>query len=572
MSANAELAGIFREMAAILELTGANPFRVNAYARAARELGDLTTDVADMDGFSEIKAIEGIGEATARKIVDYLETGRVRQHDELLEKVPRGLLDVLKIPGLGPKTVRMLWEKAAVTDLESLKEKIDSGALEDLPRLGEKSIANIREAIAFMARSTRRRRLGVALPLAEAIVERLSAVPGTTRVEYAGSLRRGRETVGDIDILTSSTEPDRLSDDFRTMPGVTRVLAAGDTRSSVRLEQGIQVDLRVVDEGSFGAALLYFTGSRQHNVTMRERALRRKLRLNEYGLFRGDEAVAGRTEQEIFAALDLPWVPPEIREDRGEFALDETPQLITIDDVKAELHAHTIASDGRMTIEELAAAARDRGYHTVAVTDHSKSSAQAGGLSGDELRGHIDRVHAADRATEGITILAGSEVDILGDGRLDYDDDLLAELDVVVASPHVALSQEPEVATARLVAAIRHPLVHVLGHPTGRMINRREGLRPDLGALVEAAVETDTALEINANDMRLDLRDVHVRAAVEGGALIAIDTDAHGPEHFDLLRYGILTARRGWLTAEGCVNTWTAKRLHAWLKSKRSGS
>ncbi|MGH7292922.1 MAG: PHP domain-containing protein, partial [Myxococcota bacterium] len=341
------------------------------------------------------------------------------------------------------------------------------------------------------------------------------------------------------DILVSATNQAAVSKAFQAMPGVKKVLAAGETRSSVRLEQGVQVDLRVLDDSSFGAALLYFTGSKEHNVTLRERAIKRGYRLNEYGLFpddgtdddrplqdRGVKPVAARTEQEIYKILDLLWIPPTLREDRGELTT-KLPKLIAIDDIVAELHAHTTASDGLLSIEQLAEIAKARGFHTIAVTDHSKSSVQANGLSPDRLKAHIEAVREAASRVKGITILAGSEVDILTDGRLDYEDDLLAQLDIVVASPHVALKQEPKLATKRLVRAISHPLVHILAHPTGRIINRREGLSPDINALIEAAVEHDTALEINAHWLRLDLRDTHVKAAVDGGALIAINTDAH---------------------------------------------
>ena len=581
MSTNERLARIFEEMAALLELTGANPFRINAHARVARVLLELTVDVAELAHVpARLTDLEGIGKGSARKIIEFVRTGGVHEHEELLETVPPGLLEVMTIPGLGPKTVRLLWEKGGVTDLNSLKARLDSGELQKLPRLGAKSIENIKASMAFAARAAERVTLGAALPAALEIAERLRGVEGASRVEYAGSLRRGRETIGDIDILAAGSDPAALSRALVSMNGVVRVLAAGETKSSVRLETGIQVDLRVVDEGAFGAALLYFTGSKQHNVLLRERAIKRKLRLNEYGLFpdgpredeapqkRGVKPVATATEESVYQALGLPWIPPELREDRGE--LDSVlPDLIELSDITAELHAHTLASDGRFTIEGLAEEARARGFHTVAVTDHSKSSVQANGLSPERLREHIEAVREADRAAGGITILAGAEVDILTDGRLDYDDDLLAELDIVIASPHAALRQDPETATRRLVAAIKHPLVHILGHPTGRMINRREGLRPDLGALIEAAREHDTALEINANHFRLDLRDTHVRAAVEAGVLLSINTDAHRPEHFDYLRYGILTARRGWLTAEHCINTWSKQKLRRWLTKKR---
>jgi DNA polymerase (family 10) len=340
------------------------------------------------------------------------------------------------------------------------------------------------------------------------------------------------------------------------------------------------VDLRIVDEAVFGAALLYFTGSKRHNVVLRERAARAGLRLNEYGLFpddgeeappqtRGVPPVAADTEQAIYAALDLPWIPPELREDRGEFEFgDDLPALVELGDIRSELHAHTRASDGRLTIEQLAAAAAARGFHTVAVTDHSQSSIQANGLSPERLRAHVRAVREADARIDGIRILAGTEVDILADGHLDYDDELLAELDIVVASPHTSLRQDPEEATARLVRAVSHPHVHILGHPTGRMLGRREGLHPDMRAVVAAAAEHDTALEINANELRLDLRDVHVQAAVEAGALVSINCDTHRAENLDQFRYGVLTARRGRLTAARCLNTWPRADLLAWLARK----
>lgn len=582
MSTNAELARIFEQMAKVLDLTGANVFRVNAHNKVARILESLTTDVAELaDDPAKLTAIDGIGDGSAKKIIEYVKTGRVEEHDELVKQIPLGLLKVMEIPGLGPKTVKLLWENAGVTDVATLKAAIDAGKLDGLPRMGAKTITNIKESLKFAAHAAERMRLGEALPVAEQIVEHLRTIKGAKQVEYAGSLRRGKETIGDIDILVSATNQAAVSKAFQAMPGVKKVLAAGETRSSVRLEQGVQVDLRVLDDSSFGAALLYFTGSKEHNVTLRERAIKRGYRLNEYGLFpddgtdddrplqdRGVKPVAARTEQEIYKILDLLWIPPTLREDRGELTT-KLPKLIAIDDIAAELHAHTVASDGLLSIEQLAEIAKARGFHTIAVTDHSKSSFQANGLSPDRLKTHIEAVREAASRVKGITILAGSEVDILTDGRLDYEDDLLAQLDIVVASPHISLKQEPKLATKRLVRAISHPLVHILGHPTGRIINRREGLSPDINALIEAAVEHETALEINAHWLRLDLRDTHVKAAVDGGALIAINTDAHVEVDFDNLRYGILTAQRGWLTAERCVNAWPKAKLHKWLKAKR---
>jgi DNA polymerase (family 10) len=339
----------------------------------------------------------------------------------------------------------------------------------------------------------------------------------------------------------------------------------------------------VLPPASYGAALMYFTGSKDHNVALRERALKMGMTLNEYGLFpedkektpphaRGVRPVAAKTEADIYQALKLPYLPPEVRESRGELELKETPGLIELSDIKAELHAHTTASDGSMSIVDLARRAKARGFHTIAVTDHSQSSSIANGLKPDRLRKHVEAIRRAGEEVEGITILAGSEVDVLADGALDYKDEVLELLDVVIASPHASLSQEPAIATKRLLKAVRHPLVHILGHPTGRLINKRPGLSPDMAEIIAAAKEHGVALEINAHWMRLDLRDVHVRAAIEAGCAIAIDCDVHAPEDFENLRYGVVTARRGWVTPGSCVNAWTAKRLHAWLKSKRSGA
>jgi len=407
----------------------------------------------------------------------------------------------------------------------------------------------------------------------------LRQTKGVKKLEYAGSLRRGMETIGDIDLLAVTTDPDALSSAFQSMAMVERVLAGGETKSSVRVIGGIQVDLRILPEDSYGAALLYFTGSKAHNIVLRERAQKKKLTLNEYGLFpddgkprpheRGIKARASKTEASIYKALGLPFIPPELRENSGEFDLTKTPQLIELDDIKAELHAHTVASDGHLTIEQLVQEAKEHGFHTIAVTDHSKSSIQANGLSPERLLKHIEAVREAASRAKGITVLAGAEVDILIDGCLDYDDKLLEQLDIVIASPHASLKQAAAVGTERLLCAIKHPLVHIIGHPTGRMIGRREGLPLDIHKIIDAAVEHNVALEINANPYRLDLRDTHVKAAVQAGALIAIDTDAHGAHDFDMLRYGILTARRGWLTPEGCINTWTNAKLMKWLKKKR---
>lgn len=594
MSANQELSRIFGEIASALELLGANRFRINAHTRVARVLDDMTEDVAVLVEDAGAKAVSrltefsGIGKGTAEKIVEYLETGQVSDHQELLEKVPPGVFELLEIPGIGPKAAKAMWDDLGIASVADLEAKLDSPELRALPRMGAKTIDNIRKAIEFNKKAGDRLPIGLARPIALDLQETLRQVPGVRRVDYAGSLRRGRETIGDLDFLVATDDSAAVRDTFTTLPAVTQVLAHGETKCSVRLEVGkvvIQADLRVVPAEAYGAALMYFTGSKEHNIRMREIAIKQGKRLNEYGLFEGTDErpqdagtapLAAVEEVDIYADLGLPFIAPERREDRGEFeaardfdaGADGEP-LLEVSDIRSELHSHTVASDGKHSIEEMAEFAKSRGFHTLAITDHSVSQPIANGLDADRLRQHIDAVREANARIDGITLMAGSEVDILADGSLDYDDDLLAELDVVVASPHLALKQDPETATARLLAAIRHPLVHIIGHPTGRIINRREGLSPDMAALIDAAVEHDTALELNANWHRLDLRDSHLISALAKGCKIAIDTDAHREGHFDFLVYGVLTARRAGMTARSCINTWPADELHAWLRSKR---
>lgn len=594
MSFNARVATIFDRMAAMLELTGADRFRVNAHAKAARVINDATADLEPIARDAKaLTALDGIGKGTAAKIAEFAETGTIAEHDELAARVPAGVLDLLGIQGLGPKTVKLLWEEKRVESVADLKKIIEDGSILTLPRMGEKTVENIKESIAFLESSGLRLPIGIAMPIAEALVARMSGIDGVTDCTFAGSLRRGRDSIGDIDILIATADPEAARAAFCEHGSVIKVLARGERKCSVRLSleglggrfgsdanAAVQADLRIVPRASWGAALMYFTGSKEHNVRLRERALSKGMTLNEYGLFpedksdatppqeRGVEPVASKTEESIYKALGLPFIAPPLREDRGELG-SAPPACVEIADIKAELHSHTTASDGDMSIAESAAIAKERGFHTLAITDHSKSSAVANGLSVDRLRAHIAAVRAADAAIDGISILAGSEVDILVDGTLDYDDALLAELDVVVASPHAGLKAKPAQATKRLLRAIAHPMVHIIGHPTGRLIERRPGLEPAMDELIAAAIEHDVALEINAHWMRLDLRDTHVRAAVEAGCKIAINCDVHQAGDYDNLRYGILTAQRGWLTPELCINTWPKQKLHDWLKSKR---
>jgi len=583
MSTNQKLSQMFEQMAQVLQLLGENRFRAVAYDRGARTLEELSRDVAELaDDINNLTELDGVGKSLAEHIIEYVDTGKVQEIDDTLAQVPPGVLELLEIPGLGPKGVKTLWKEGGIESVSDLKKALTTGELEDLPRMGKKTIENLKKSIAFAESAGERSNIADALPLAEQIVERMKDVKHVTQVDYAGSLRRGRETIGDIDILVACKDPDQhgkaIGQAFRDLDFVNEVIAAGKTKSSIRTRDGMQVDLRVVDDAAYGAALLYFTGSKAHNIVLRERSIKMKLKLNEYGLFKeGDDEedaqpVAAKTEASIYKKLKLATIEPEMREDRGEIDAaenDELPKLITLDDIQAELHAHTTASDGIWSIEELAKAARDRGFHTVAVTDHSKSQTVANGLDADRMVQHIEAIRDAAKRVKGITILAGAEVDILANGKLDYDDDLLAELDLVVASPHVALSQDSDKATKRLLAAIENPYVHIIGHPTGRLVGKRQGLSPDMHKLIEAAAETGTALEINAHHMRLDLRDTHAKAALEAGVKLAINCDAHGPSHLDELRYGILTARRAWATKDDVINCMSKTKLKAWLKEKQ---
>ena len=575
---NDEIAGLLVEFADRLEATGVE-YKPSAYRRAAENVREYPGAIEGLaaDGPDAVAEIDRVGDAIAAKIVEYVETGEIEELAELRAELPADIETLTRVEGVGPKTVGTLYEELGVETLADLEAAAEAGEIQEVHGFGPTTEENIAENVAFAREAAERTRLGDARPVAESLLAHLRAHEAVDRAETAGSIRRWRDTVGDVDVLAASADGPSVIDQFRAWEAVDDVIEAGDQKASVRVD-GVRVDLRVVVPDEFGAALQYFTGSMDHNVVLRNRAIDRGLKLNEYGVFdvsdvasetdqRVGDRVAGRTEEGVYDALGLPAFPPELREGTGEIdAADdgELPELVTVDDVRGDLHTHTEWSDGANTIHEMVEAAAAAGYDYHCVTDHAAGPGVFGnvGLSEDELRDQIAAVEDV-AADADIAVYHGVEANVDSDGDVTTDDDLLAELDVVVASPHSALGQGE--ATDRLVGAVEHPAVDVLGHPTGRLINERAGLSVDFQRLAEAAAATDTALEVNANPARLDLHGEAVRAAVEAGAPVAIDTDAHSPPELDNVRYGVRTARRGWAESGDVVNTWDDDRLRSFL-------
>lgn len=574
---NFEIARLFGLMADLLEVQGANPFRIRAYRRAAQNLESLGEDVEVLAREGRLDDIPGIGEDLAAKIGEYLQTGRIAALEHLRRAVPRGMADLMAVPGIGPKTAKLLYEKAGATTLDRLEALARAGKLRGLPGIRAKTEANILEGLALVRAGQARMLLGRVLPLAEEFARAIGGLPGVSRVEVAGSARRRKETVGDLDLLVIAEEGAATMAGIAALPQVADVLELGSTRASFRHREGFQVDVRVVPPESFGAALLYFTGSKAHNIRLRELAGRKGFKLSEYGLFRltTGRRVAGATEADVYGALGLPYIPPEIREDTGEVEealAGRLPTLVDLPDIRGDLHAHTRASDGHHTVDALVAAARARGYAYVAVTDHSRSARVAGGLSTTELRAHVRRIRDAGRRFPGIRVLAGSECDILPDGRLDYPDEILDGLDIVVAAVHTRLGQDEREMTRRVCRALETGRVDVLAHPTGRLIGERSPSALDLDEVLRVATRAGVAVEVNAHPQRLDLNDVHARRARDLGALLALDTDAHVLDQLEGMRLAVGTARRGWVEPDRVVNTWPLARLEAWLARSRGGT
>ncbi len=572
---NWELAKTFSSMADLMEILGEDTFRINSYRNAARAVEDLVAAIEDVAAAGGLEEIPGIGKSTAKKIEEFLATGKIDRHQELLAKVPPTLPQLLALPGMGPKTALKLWKEADITSVADLEQAMEASSpkLAAIHGLGPKKMRQLWEGIAFVKNVGGRIRLGDATAVAAELCGAVRKLPGALRVEPAGSLRRGKDTIGDVDLLCAAPAADApaIIKAFVEARPVQRVTAAGNTKASVVLAREVQADLRVVAPESFGAALAYFTGSKDHNIKLREMAVKKGWKLNEYGLFDGDRAIAGADEESIYEALGLQFVPPELRENRGEVeaaSKHALPSLVEVADIRGDLHMHTDGSDGANTIEEMIDACRKRGYRYMAICDHSKTQVQANGLDEKRLAQHVAAIRVAAKKHKDILVLAGIEVDILKDGRLDFENDVLAELDFVTASCHSALTMGREEATPRLIRAIENPLVRCIAHPTARVINSRPGMEIDIDRIAAAAAANDVALEINSNFMRLDLRDVHVHAAIKHGARIAINTDAHSADELAMIRYGVLTARRGWATAADVMNALPVEKIKEWVVRK----
>jgi DNA polymerase (family 10) len=555
---NSEIAAMFDHVADLLEVQDANRFRVRAYRNAADTIRDQSRSVASMvEEGEDLSELSDIGEDLAGKIGEIVRIGHLPLLDALSEDVPEAIVEATRIPGIGPKRARALFETLELGSLDDLKKAAKEGRIAKIEGFGDKTEAKILEELERGDITERRFRLDVAEDFAEPLVAWIREIDGVERAEIAGSYRRRKETVGDLDILAAGEDGGAIIERFTEYDEVEEVVSQGKTRSTVRLRSGLNVDLRVIPDASWGAAMHYFTGSKAHNIEGRRRAQDRDLKLNEYGLFDGETRVAGATEQEVYGKIGLPWIPPVLRENRGEIEAaekGELPDLITREDIRGDLHTHTDASDGKNTLREMAEAAQELDYDYLAITDHSRSQNQAGGLSEEELEAQIDKIAELNENFDGFRLLAGCEVDILEDGSLDFPDDLLAKLDLVVASVHSMFNLDEDAQTKRIIRAMENPCVHIIGHPTGRQIGQRRAFDVDMERLVDAAKGTGCIMELNANPIRLDLKDVHCRMAAEAGVKIAISTDAHSTGGLSDIRYGVDQARRGWLSAADVVN------------------
>ncbi len=578
---NKAIAGILYETADLLEIDGQDSFRIRSYRTAAQAIEALPHQIADIiTEPKKLLEVPGIGKSMLGHLQQIFREGRLALHAELLEKYRPSMLELLKIQGLGPKTIALIWSAYQTCDLEGVEKLAREGKIRILPRMGEKHEQKLLKAIEDYRRIGGRFLLDAAGAVADELVEHLSQVPGVEKVTPAGSLRRGRETIGDLDVLVTGAacvddaRREKLVEHLIRFPGLMQIIAQGENKVSFRQRSGMQVDVRLLPPDSFGAALQYFTGSKAHNVALRQRALKMGFTLSEYSLARLDnqKPVAGKTEEEIYAKLKLDYIPPELRENQGEIeaaANQALPALVSQADIQGDVHMHTVETDGRCTIEEMADAARTRGYKYVAITDHSKNLAFANGLDDTRALEHIKQIRAAKEKVDGIRIFAGIEVDILADGSLDLSDSVLAEMDIVIASVHSHFNQDRAQMTSRFLKAIENPNVSLIGHPTGRILLRRDAYQLDMDAILKAAAQHKVAMELNSYPDRLDLNDFHLRLAKRYGVKIVINTDSHHTSHMEKIRYGVLQARRAWLTKDDVLNTLPAQKFakaikHAW--------
>lgn len=559
---NKLVAEIFYDIAKILEIKGDNPFRIRAYERAAQNIEGLAQNIEEFISKDNLTAIPGIGKDLAQKIKEIVKTDKLKDYEKLKKSIPDGLLDMLSIPGIGPKTAKMLFNKLKIKDTQTLEKYALEGKLHSLPGVKKKTEENILRGIGLVKKAKGRMLLSNATDSASEIVEGLNKLPEAIKISPAGSLRRMKETVRDIDILVTATQPQKIIAAFTKLPQVKDVLAKGPTKASIVTKNAVQVDLRVMSEKSFGAALLYFTGSKAHNIHLRQLALKKGLKINEYGVFRKDKFIAGMTEEEIYKLLGMDYILPELREDTGEIEAalkGKLPNLIKLSDIRGDFHAHSTYSDGRYSIKQMAQAAKDLGYEYIALTDHSQSLKVAGGLSLVDLKKKFKEIQNLNRGFKNFKVLYGTEVDIDSDGRLDYKDETLAEFDVVVAAIHTGFKQSKQQLTRRIVNACKSKFVDIIAHPTGRLLSARDAYDIDLEEVIRAAKDTNTFLEVNAFPNRLDLNDINARLAKERGALLAIGTDSHTTGQLGFMKFGISVCSRGWLEKKDVLNTYSLK-------------
>ena len=572
---NAEIAEIFNEYADLLEIEGANQYRVRAYRTAARNISNLSHSAAEMVNKNEdLSRLPGLGKDLASKVADIVNTGKLSQLEELKKKLPAELIDITGLAGLGPKRTGKLYQKLGITSIEELEEAAKKQKVRGLPGFAAKTEQKILEEIGRKGEpeaGKKRYKLSVVEELAQPLLAYLKEVKGVKHVEVAGSYRRRKETVGDLDILVTHKKDSEVMKRFVEYEDVDRVIARGETRSTVVLRFGVQVDLRAIPESSYGAALHYFTGSQAHNIAVRKMGVKQGLKINEYGVFRDEKRIAGETEEEVYAQVDLPYIEPEMRENSGEIETaqkGELPELITLEDIRGDLHAHTKATDGRSSLEDMAEAAKKKGYEYLAITEHSKHVTVAKGLDAQRLEQQIEEIDRLNEKLDGIVLLKGIEVDILEDGSLDLPDEVLKRLDLVVCAVHYKFNLSADKQTERIIRGIDNPYFTILAHPTGRMIGEREPYQLDMERLMKAAKEAGATLELNAQPERLDLTEVYAKMAQEMDIMVAISTDAHSTSELDFMRFGVYQARRGWLESDDVLNTKSWKKLKKLLSKK----